>query len=366
MSVPLVDVKREVARYRETYLEATTRVFDSGIFSLGPEVQTFEHLFAYFLKIPHAVGVNGGTLALYAACLALDIGQGDEVIVPANSFIATAEAVVMSGATPRFCDVDPVSHLLDLTSAERLVTPQTRAIIPVHLYGQMVDMVPLMAFARAHGLRVIEDVAQAHGASRHDQRAGIFGDMGCFSFYPTKNLGALGEAGAIVTHDENLAYALRAIRVHGCGKEKYHHERFGSNLKMEALQAAYLSLRIPRLLENNARRRAIADRYRQAFQDLPLGVPQDTGLAHVYHLFVVTTDRRDALQAHLQKWGIGTGIHYATPIHLQPSFARWGGKPGDCPIAEATAHTLLSLPMFPELQDAEVEEVIAAVRAFFV
>ncbi|OGL73274.1 hypothetical protein A3E39_01270 [Candidatus Uhrbacteria bacterium RIFCSPHIGHO2_12_FULL_60_25] len=364
MPVPFVDLKRDVADHRDEYIAITARVLDSGVFSLGAEVDAFEKAFAVYLGVHHAVGVNGGTLALLAAYLALGVGPGDEVILPANTFIATAEPVALVGATPVFCDVDPTTHLLDLASCERLVTPKTKAVVPVHLYGRVAPMDDVLAFAAKHGLKVIEDAAQAHGAVLNGKRAGTFGDMGCFSFYPTKNLGALGEGGAVVTNDDALAERLRAIRLHGIMKEKYRHDIFGLNLKMDALQAAYLSARITRLDAKNARRRESAARYRSGLGNAA-ECPADAGDAHVYHLFVIATERRDELQAQLKEKGIGTGIHYPIPVHLQPSFLKYGGKEGQCPVAESSATRMLSLPMFPELTDAEVDEVIAAVRAFF-
>lgn len=365
MAVPFIDLKRDVAAHRETYLAIAARVIDSGTFSLGPEVEAFEKAFAAHIGVGHAVGVSGGTLALYAALLALEIGPGDEVIVPANTFIATAEAVVMAGATPRFADVDPTTHLIDLAICEALLNAKTKAIIPVHLYGQLVAMAPLLEWAKANNLKVIEDGAQAHAAIQDGKRSGSFGDMACFSFYPTKNLGAIGEGGAVATDDVALAERLRAIRLHGIMKEKYRHDIFGSNLKMEALQAGFLADKLTRLDAMNARRREIAAKYRAGLSGLALEVPADTGESHVYHLFILMSDRRDELAAFLKEKGIGTGIHYPIPIHLQPSFARFGGKEGDCSVAERNAKRILSLPMFPDLSDAEVDEVIAGIRAFY-
>lgn len=365
MTVPFVDLKRDSAQHRAEYLSATARVIDSGVFSLGPEVEAFERAFAAYLDVPHVVAVNGGTMALYASLLALGIGAGDEVIIPANTFIATAEACVMVGATPRFCDIDPDSFLLDLTHAQTLMNARTKAIIPVHLYGRVVPMPALLTWAAAHRLMVIEDAAQAHGARIAGRCAGSFGTVGCFSFYPTKNLGALGEGGAVAVQDVDLAARLRAVRLHGISKDRYHHEVFGTNLKMDALQGAFLSLKLSWLDAANMRRRVIAAQYRAAFHDLPIDVPSDVGEAHVYHLFVIATDQRDALQAHLTERGIGTVIHYPRPVYLQPSFQSYGGKIGDCPVAERFSSRILSLPLFPELRDEEVQEVIHAVKMFF-
>ncbi len=365
MGVPLIDTKRDAQAHRDEYLAAAARVIDSGAFSLGPEVEAFEKEFAAFLGVKHVVGVNGGTEALYGSFLALGIGQGDEVILPTNSFIATAEAVMMAGAKPVFCDVDPSTHLLDLGACERLVNKNTKAIAPVHLYGLACDMDAVMVFAEKHGLKVVEDAAQAHGAMWHGKRVGSMGVTGCFSFYPTKNLGAIGEGGAVSTNDDSVAEKLRAIRLHGIMKEKYRHDIFGTNLKMEALQAAFLRLRLGRLDASNARRREIARKYREGLAGLPISFPGDFGDRHVYHWFILDTSERDALMKFLGERGIGCGIHYPIPIHLQPSMTRWNGMKGDLPEAEAVAKRIVSLPIFPELTDDEISQVISAVRDFF-
>lgn len=365
MSVPLIDTKRDAHAHREEYLSAAARVIDSGSFSLGPEVEAFEKEFANFLGVKHVVGVNGGTEALYASFLALGIGYGDEVIVPTNSFIATAEAVMMAGAKPVFCDIDPATHLMDLGTCRRLVTKATKAIVPVHLYGLACDMDAVMAFASKYSLSVVEDAAQAHGAYWKEKRVGSIGVTGCFSFYPTKNLGAIGEGGAISTNDDAIAEKLRAIRLHGIMKEKYRHDIFGTNLKMEALQAAFLRLRLGRLDAANARRREIAGKYRAGFAGLAASFPGDFGDRHVYHWFILDSDNRDELMKFLAERGIGCGIHYPIPMHLQPSMARWGGKKGDFPEAEAVASRIVSLPIFPDLTDDEVSQVISGVRDFF-
>lgn len=365
MGVPLIDTKRDAARYRDEYLAEAARIIDSGSYSLGPEVEAFEKEFAAYLGVKHVVGVNGGTEALYASFLALGIGVGDEVIVPTNSFIATAEAVVMTGATPVFCDVIQGTHLLDLGTCERLVNKKTKAIAPVHLYGLACDMDAVLAFAEKHKLAVVEDACQAHGAFWNGKRVGSFGATGCFSFYPTKNLGALGEGGAVSTNDDAIAEKLKAIRLHGIMKEKYRHDIFGTNLKMEALQAAFLRLRLGRLDAANARRREIARAYRAGFAGLPVSFPADFGDRHVYHWFILDSDHREALMKFLTEKGIGNGIHYPLPIHLQPSMERYGGKKGDCPEAEAVTSRIVSLPIFPELTDEEADQVIAAVKEFF-
>jgi dTDP-4-amino-4,6-dideoxygalactose transaminase len=365
MAVPFIDLKREIAAHRENYLTIAARVIDSGLFRQGPEGDAFEKNFASYIGTKHAIGVSDGTDALYAAFMALGIGPGDEVIVPANSFVATAEGVRMTGATPVFADCDPKTFLIDLVSAEKCITPKTKALAVVHLYGLMADMDAVMAFAKQHHLTVVEDTAQAHGAiDTQGRHAGSVGDIGCFSFYPTKNLGALGEAGAIVTNRDDLAETIRAMRVHGSKSERYKHDIFGMNLNMDAMQAGFLNDRLSRLDAAVARRRAIAARYNQAFASLPLMLPSDVSQRHAFHLYVIATDKRDALKAHLDTKGIGTSIHYPIAIPEQPAFATFA-KPDAYPIAQRDAKRILSLPLFPELTDTEIDEVIAGVTSFF-
>jgi dTDP-4-amino-4,6-dideoxygalactose transaminase len=361
--IPLVDLKRDVAVHREAYLALTARVLDSGVFSLGPEVEAFERSAADYFGTGFAVGVSSGTMALYGALLALDIAPGSEVLVPASTFVASAEAIVMAGFRPVFCDVDEATGLLDLADASVRVTPNTAVVMPVHLYGRAQGMDAVMAFASAHGLKVVEDASQAHGATWRGRRVGSWGDAGCFSCYPTKNLGALGEGGFVTMSDPVFAENVKAVRLHGIKKVKYQHDRFGSNLKMEALQGAFLAHKLSRLEAANTRRRVIAARYVEALQGLDLGLPEvGPEMGHVFHLFVVQSDRRDALKAHLEARGIGCGIHYPVPVHRQPAFSAFAA---DCPRAEKMASRILSLPMFPELADAEVDEVVAAVRSFY-
>ncbi len=366
MPVPFLDLKRETIHQLDRFQQAAERVFRSGIYSLGPEVETFERAFAEYLGVKEVVAVSGGTMALYAVLLAMGIGAGDEVIVPTNSFIASAEAVVMAGATPVFCDVDPVTHLFDEKDLKSRRTLATKAVMPVHLYGRVADLASLKLWADQFGIRIIEDACQAHGASLLGNMAGTVGDAGCFSFYPTKNLGALGEGGAVATNDQDLANTVRGIRVHGCLKEKYRHDIFGTNLKMDALQGAFLSIKLESLTQGNRCREQIAQRYQEGLRVTPLGLPA-THLpgAHAYHLYVVTCDERGALQAALQTKGIQTAIHYPTPIHLQPAFRAYTKGVGSLPHAEALSARILSLPLFPSMTDEEVDEVMAAVRACY-
>lgn len=366
MPVPFLDLKRETIRDLDRFQQAAERVFRSGVYSLGPEVEAFERAFAQYLGVKHVVAVYGGTMALYAVLLAMDIGSGDEVIVPTNSFIASAEAVIMAGATPVFCDIDPVTHLFNEEDIKARKTSKTKAVIPVHLYGRVANLGSLKEWADACGIRLIEDACQAHGASLEGKMAGSIGDAGCFSFYPTKNLGALGEGGAVATDNDEIAERVRGIRVHGCLKEKYRHDIFGTNLKMDALQGAFLSIKLEGLSQANIRREQIAQRYQIGFEGTPLGLPaKHRPGAHAYHLYVVTCENRDALQAALQVSGIQTAIHYPTPIHLQPAFRAYSAGAGSLPQAEAMSGKILSLPLFPTMTDAEVDEVIAVVRAFY-
>ncbi|MBP6945474.1 DegT/DnrJ/EryC1/StrS family aminotransferase [Patescibacteria group bacterium] len=366
MSVPFLDTRRDIALYRDEYLACAARVLDSGIFSLGPEVEAFENAFAAYIGTEYAVAVSSGTAALYASYLALGIGPGDEVMVPANSFIATAEAVVMAGAKPVFADVDAQTGLLTLETIQAAYTASIKAITVVHLYGRCLDLREIDAWAKQKGIPIIEDVAQAHGAvSVTGSHAGAVGSMGCFSFYPTKNLGAIGEGGIVVTSSKEQAKILKSIRLHGMGDQKYIHERFGTNLKMEALQGAFLSARLARLDAGNERRRTLAARYRDGLRNLPLTLPENVGEQHVYHLFVVHTDKRDMLQAWCHSKGIGVAVHYPIPLPKQGSMQVYVGAQATYPVAEHLASTALSLPLFPELRDEEVDEVIASVRSFF-
>lgn len=363
--VPFLDLTSQIATIRAEIDAAIDRVIDSGAFIQGPELSAFEERFAAWVGTKEAVGVQSGTSALFLALTAAGIGPGDEVITVPNSFIATAEAISHVGATPVFVDVDPQTLLMDPRGLEAARTARTKAVIPVHLFGTPVPMEPVLDVARRHGLLVIEDAAQAHGARWQGRRVGMFGRMACYSFYPGKNLGAFGEGGAIVTDDEALATRLRMLRNHG-SSAKYRHETIGWNMRMEGMQAAVLAVKLAHIDGWNERRRTHAAAYRTALQDLPLtSVDVPAGAEPVFHIFAVRTPRRDALQRFLEERGIGTGVHYPTPIHLQPAYAHLALPRGAFPVAERAAQELLSLPMYPELTDALRNEVVAAVRAFF-
>lgn len=341
---------------------AIARVIENTAFVMGFEVAAFEKAFAEYLGARFCVGVNNGTAALHLALMACGIGRDDEVIVPSFTFFATAEAVSVLGATPVFIDIDPISYTVTASAIEKAITPRTRAIIPVHLYGQPADIDPILALAKKHNLQVIEDAAQAHGAEYKGKRVGSFGPAGCFSFYPSKNLGTCGEAGAIVTNDEDLAARLRLLRDHG-STSKYAHAIVGYNFRMEEIQAAVLNVKLPHLDDWNNQRRAHAAAYNELLEDSGLVLPCEMDYArHVYHVYAVQCDNRDEVQNRLAAKSIQTGVHYPIPIHLQPAYASLGYKAGDLPVTERLSECVLSLPLFAELTDAQQLAVAAAIR----
>lgn len=363
--IPLVDLKAQYDSIKPEIDAAIQRVLDHTQFIEGPEVAAFEAAFANACGAPHAVGVASGTAAIDLALRVLGIGPGDEVITTPHTFIATVEPVRDVGATPVFVDIDLGTYNIDPGKIEDAITEHTRALMPVHLYGQPADMLPILDIARRHDLRVIEDAAQAHGATYHDQHVGLWGDIGTFSFYPAKNIGAYGDAGAIVTRDAALAKRLRMLRNHG-RTEKYVHAMHGLGERLDALQAAILAVKLTRLEAWTTRRRQIADIYRVQLNDLPLILPQELdGASHVYHQFVIRTERRDALRAHLRDAGVGTGIHYPLPLHLQPALEDLGYQEGDFPVTEQVADTVLSLPVYPELTSGQIDAIVSAIRGFY-
>jgi dTDP-3-amino-3,4,6-trideoxy-alpha-D-glucose transaminase len=340
---------------------AIDRVIARGWFILGPELEAFEAEFAAASGCAYAVGVGTGTDALALALRALGIGPGDEVITTPLSAAFSALAILMAGATPVFADVDPARLTIDPDLVEAAITPRTAAILPVHLYGQPADMVRLDAIARRRGLAVVEDACQAHLATCAGRPVGTFGAAGAFSFYPTKNLGALGDAGAVVTSDAALADRLRRLR-NGGQTDRYHHGEFGVNSRLDEVQAAVLRARLPYLAGWTDRRRALAARYRHALADGPVTMPPVADAGHVHHLFPVLTPRRDAFVAHLHAAGIGALIHYPVPIPRQPAMA--SAPPSACPVADRVCDQVSSLPLHPHLTDADADRVIAAVRAW--
>ena len=364
-TIPLVDLKAAYERLRPEIDAAAARVMAGGWYILGPEVAAFEAEFVAYLGVAHSVGVASGTDALLLALRALGVGPGDEVITVAHTAVATVAAIALSGATPRFVDIDPATYTLDAAQLAAAITPRTRAIVPVHLYGAPADMEAILAVARAHGLLVVEDCAQAHGALSRGQRAGTLGDAAAFSFYPTKNLGALGDGGAVVTNRADVAERLRLLRQYGW-RERYVSDVAGYNSRLDELQAAILRVRLRHLDADNDARRRLAARYDAALDGLPVARPcvRPADRA-VYHLYVIAAGDRDALAAHLAARGIGTGVHYPVPVHLQPAYAALGAGPGSLPVTEAAAARILSLPMHPDLSPADVDAVAAAVRAFY-
>jgi dTDP-4-amino-4,6-dideoxygalactose transaminase len=364
MSIPMVDLVGQYRNLREDILPAMERVMDTGQFILGEEVGLFESEFARYCGVEHCVGVNSGTDALLLALRALDIGPGDEVITAANTFIATALAISNVGADPVLVDVREGDFNLDPARVEEAITPRTRAIIPVHLYGQPADMDALRAIAERHDLRIVEDACQAHGAWHGEQRTGTLGDIGCFSFYPGKNLGAYGDGGAVVTNDAALAGRLRLDRQYG-QKVKYVHESLGLNSRLDSMQAAVLRVKLRHLDEWNDRRRALASLYTRLLEECGVVLPQEhEGLHHVWHLYVIRHPERDALLEALNAEGIGAGIHYPVPIHEQTPYRHVRTVPEGAPVASALAREILSLPLFPEMTGEQVERVVAAVRRF--
>jgi dTDP-4-amino-4,6-dideoxygalactose transaminase len=345
--------------------EVVARVSRDAAFTLGEEVEGFEREFASWCETEHAVGVSSGTAALELALRGLGIGPGDEVIVPTNSFIATAEAVSAAGATPLLVDVDPHTALLTAQIVESALTPRTRCVIPVHLYGRTVEMAPLLSLCQAKDIFVVEDTCQAHGARYRGRPVGSLGDAGCFSFYPTKNLGAWGDGGAVVTNNSNLDAQLRLLRSHG-EATRHHHELPARTDRLDALQAAILRVKLGRLDEANQRRRLAGNALREALSHSPV-TPPPPAVAdsdHVFHLFVVRTPQRDMLREHLDANGVSSAIHYPTPIHLQPAYADLGLQPGSLPVAEQLAAESCSLPIFPTIEDREIEQIAAAVASF--
>ena len=369
MSVPILDLAAEYRSLRAAIDAAVARAIDRTAFVGGAEVSGFEAEFAAYLGAPHALGVANGTDAIEIALQALGVGPGDTVLTVPFTFAATVEAIVRCGARPLFVDIAD-DFTIDVAAAERAMRDQAvTAIIAVHLYGQPADLDRLLPLARRHGAALIEDAAQAHGAwctvAGQRRRAGTVGDAGCFSFYPTKNLGAMGDAGAVVTSRDDLAARMRLIANHG-DRSKYEHViADGRNSRLDAIQAAVLRIKLPHLDAWNAARRAAADRYAAALAGLPLTLPRArAGVEHVYHQFAVRSADRDGLQRHLSERQIGTGIHYARPLHLQEGYRHLGYAPGAFPAAEAAAAEVLSLPMSPFLTAEQTAEVAAAVRAF--
>lgn len=364
--VPFLDLHAQYHSIRAEISEAIQRVLEDSAFTSGPYVEKFEREFADFCGANHAVATSNGTSALWMTLLAAGVAPGDEVITAPNTFIATAEAISFAGAQPVFVDVDQRSYTMVPELLQKAITPRTKAIIPIHLFGQPANMDPIMEIATKHNILVIEDACQAHGALYRSRPAGTLGIAGCFSFYPGKNLGAYGEAGAVVTNDSVLAEKVRKLRDHG-QLRKYHHTVIGWNGRMDGIQGAILSVKLKYLSRWNEARRAIAAEYNRLLGGLSeIILPSEMEYArHVYHIFAIRTKNRDALSSHLADKGITCLIHYPVPVHLQEAYRHLDLQPGTFPIAEQCATELLSLPMFPEMTSAQIESVTTGIKDFF-
>jgi dTDP-4-amino-4,6-dideoxygalactose transaminase len=363
VAIPLVDLQAQYHAIKPEIDRAIHDVVDSAQFILGPAVTRFEKQFAAFCHTSEAVGVNSGTSALHLSLLAAGVGHGDEVITVPFTFVATVAAIEYAQAKPVFVDIEPVYWTMDPGRIEQAITPRTRAIVPVHLYGQPADMDPILAIAEKHGLAVIEDACQAHGSEYRGRRCGSLGRVGCFSFYPGKNLGAYGEGGAIVTNDSALAVKVRLLRAWG-EETRYEHKYRGFNYRMDALQGAVLDVKLRYLDEWSEARRNRAAEYRRRLEHTAVIAPREREQSrHVYHQFVVRVRERDDWREKLTEAGVQTGVHYPIPIHQQPAYRDLGYSAGDFPVAERAATEVLSLPMFPELTDEQIESIASVFRA---
>jgi dTDP-4-amino-4,6-dideoxygalactose transaminase len=365
--IPFVDLGLQYENHREAFEKALIDTASSTQYIMGSEVSRFEKGFSEFLGAQEVVSVASGTDALRLSCLAHDIEPGDEILVPANTFIASILGVCELGAQPIPVDVDPETHLMDLDDAEAQITSKTKGIIPVHLYGQTLNMDSLLGFAERHGLFIIEDACQAHGAEWNGKKAGTFAKTGCFSFFPSKNLGAFGDGGAIAVNDSSIAKKLRLLRNYGSTK-KYEHEIIGTNSRLDSIQAAILNIKLEHLEKWNDNRFNAACRYSNGLADVrSVKIPLfDSSLSknHVFHLFVIQCDQRNKLQQYLNDRGIQTGIHYPVPIHRHKAFESWGYLEGTCPVAEKSCEKILSLPIFPEITNDQIDIVVNTIKEF--
>ena len=360
--IPCANPKAQYLAHKQEIDDAVNRVLESGWYILGEEVRAFEEEFAVYLGVNHSVGVGSGTEALHLALVACGIGHGDEVVTVSHTAVATVAAIELAGAKPVFVDIDPVTYTMDPDLLETTITSQTKAIVPVHLYGHSAPMEEILAIAKEYGLCVIEDCAQAHGATYRGKRVGSFGDMACFSFYPTKNLGALGDGGMVVTNDEKLAENSRLLREYGW-KDRFVSHVPGWNTRLDEIQAAILRVKLNYLDMDNAARVQFAKSYCEGLSGASLVLPEAVeDSMHVYHLFVIRVSDRDSLVNFLREKGIGAAIHYPVPVHQQPAYDGFGGE---LPQTERVAKEILSLPMYPELTEDEKHAVIDAVKEFF-
>ena len=363
--VPYLDLPAQLRAIRPELDQAIAKTIDNCSFCLGPDTAQFEKDFAQYIGAGFALGFNSGTSALHIAMLLLNVGPGDEVITTPYTFVATSWAISYAGAKPVYVDIEDGSMNLDPALLERAITPRTKAIMPVHLYGHPFDLDPILAIARKHGLPVVEDTAQAHGAKYRGKTVGAFGEISCFSFYPGKNLGACGEGGALVTSNPAFEKRARALREHG-STVRYYHDEVGYNYRMEGIQGAVLGVKLKHLPRWTAERRRVAHRYHELLKDTPLQLPLEAAYAEsAWHLYVVRHPRRDDLKKHLDKNGVGCALHYPLPLHLQKCYASLGHKEGDFPVSEKAARECLSLPIFPELTEAQIQRVSAVIHDFF-
>lgn len=364
--VPMVDLRAQYLRIQKDIDAAMQRVIDTTAFIKGEDCTLFERDFATWCGVKHCIGVANGTDALTLALKAYGVRPGDEVITVANTFIATGEAILLNGATPVFVDVDAASFTMDPAAVEARITPRTKVILPVHLYGHPANMKPLLAIAARHGIPVLEDAAQAHGAETGGRRAGNLGHAACFSFYPGKNLGAYGDAGAVTTNDDAFAAKVRQIANHGGGKTKYDNVVLGTNSRLDTLQAAVLRAKLPHMDRWNDERRERAEAYTWALQGIPgLTLPKEQPWGRTaWHLYTIRTEHREGLQVHLQQRGIATAVHYPRPIHLQPAMASAGGRTGDLPVSEQLSREVIQVPLYPELPLDDVKRVASEIEAY--
>jgi dTDP-4-amino-4,6-dideoxygalactose transaminase len=363
--VPYLDLRAQMKPLRAELDAAIARTLDNCSFCLGPDVAQFEKDFATFCGAQHALGFNSGTSALHVAMLLLGVGPGDEVITTPYTFIATSWAISYCGAKPVYVDIDEATFNLDPKRIEKAITPKTKAVLPVHLYGQPFDVDAVAAVCKKHNLPFVEDAAQAHGAKYKGKSIGTFGAVSCFSFYPAKNLGACGEGGALVTNDPALAARAKSLREHG-STVRYHHDEVGYNYRLEGIQGAVLGVKLKHLENWTRERQRIAARYVELLSGTPLQLPAVTaGNESAWHLYTVRSARRDELKKHLDANGIGNAVHYPMPLHLQKVYANLGHRAGDFPVAEKASREVLSLPMFPELTEAQIQRVAAVVKDFF-
>jgi dTDP-4-amino-4,6-dideoxygalactose transaminase len=363
--VPYLDLPAQVRGVRKEIDAAIARTIDNCSFCLGPDVAQFEKDFAKFCGAEHCVAMNSGTSALHVALLLLDIKPGDEVITTPFTFVATSWAISYVGAKPVYVDVDDATMTFDPKLIERAITPRTKAILPVHLYGHPFDADAILEICRKHKLPLIEDACQAHGAKYKGKTVGKFGEMSCFSFYPGKNLGACGEGGALVTNNPAFAARARSLREHG-STVRYYHDEIGFNYRMEGIQGAVLGVKLKHLEKWTDERRRVAHRYHELLKDTPLQLPREAAYAAgAWHLYVVRHPRRDDLKKFLEENGVGCALHYPLPLHLQKCYAQLGHKPGDFPVAEKSARECLSLPVYPELTGAQIQRVAKVIKSFF-